>query len=153
MVPITKSFIFVAVLALAGCPEPLPLRVTTGHQAEALDELPDAVMEACELLEVACDATHKEYGSVTVNLVELDFHPPGQDRILIGGRDDDSICSPSLFVDPTRSERVAHELGHIFELEHVDDERNLMHIVAGDELNYDQLYTVQSKIDLLLACR
>lgn len=153
MVPTTKSFIFVAVFALVGCKEALPLRITTVHQAEALDELPDAVMEACELLEVACETTDKEYGSVTVNLVELDFHPPGQDHILIGGRTDDEICQPSLLVDPTRPERIAHELGHIFELHHVDDKRNLMHIVAGDELNYDQLYTVQSKIDLLLACR
>lgn len=148
----TTNYIFALLMTALCCcsvAEPLPLRVRDSSQAKPLSHLPDEVLEACDILDVECEATKREYGSLTVDLVELDFdeHP----RVL--GRSDDKVCRPSVWVDPTRPERVAHEIAHIFELNHVVDTDNLMHIVAGTELTDNQFETLHNNMGLLLACR
>lgn len=143
-----RSYTILAIVA-AGCAERLPLRVRDSSQAKPLDHLPAAVEEACDILEVACEATKREYGSLTVDLVEIDFDEGPR----VVGRSDDKVCLPKVWVDPTRPERVAHEIAHVFELDHVVDEDNLMHIVAGTELTEEQFETLHDNMGLLLACR
>lgn len=131
---------------LCACAEPLPLRVRTLDNSQPVTVLPDVVVDACEILGVACEATDRGYGSITLDLIPI---PSGRVR----GRSQAQLCRRLIWVDPTPL-RIAHELGHALELDHVDDRSNLMHINAKDtELTDEQLDRIEIVGGLIVGCR
>ena len=135
-----------ALLLACSCAEPLPLRVRTLASSKPVKVLPEVVTDACEILGVACEATDRVYGSITVDLIPI---PSGRVR----GRSQSDHCRRLIWVDPTPL-RVAHELGHALELDHVDDRSNLMHINAKDtELDDEQLNRIEIVGGLIVGCR
>lgn len=136
----------IVLLLACSCAEPLPLRVRTLSNADPVEVLPEVVTDACEILGVACEATDHEYGAITIDLIPIDS---GRVR----GRSQSDHCRRLIWVDPTPL-RIAHELGHAMELEHVDDESNLMHLNAEDsELTDAQLDKIAVYGGLIVGCR
>jgi hypothetical protein len=134
------------VLLACSCAEPLPLRVRTLSSSKPVKVLPEVVTDACEILGVACEPSRRAYGSVTIDLIPID---DGRVR----GREQSDLCRRLIWVDPTPL-RVAHELGHALELDHVDDRSNLMHINAKDtELDDEQLNRIELIGGLIVGCR
>lgn len=123
-----------AVLLATGCDlQPVAIRVIDEREAPDVVErdqygqpiLIPIVADACDLLEVECGATDVDYDRGVVQLRIVDDAGHG-----LGGTTEngsmDRRCRKAARAEPHVA-LVAHELGHLFGLEHVDDEANLMY--------------------------
>jgi hypothetical protein len=84
-------------------------------------ELPAIVVEACEQLALECYAL-PDGGRGIVELRLVDDAGKG----IRGKTEGRGLCRKGLRAEP-HAETIAHELAHVFLLEHVDDPSNLMH--------------------------
>lgn len=89
-----------------------------------------------------------------LELVESES-PAGSVTFFYGGEEDDTSwaggwsCTPFVYITrPMSAQTIAHEIGHAFFLEHVDDTDNLMHELSGSgtELTEEQIDTVREKL-------
>lgn len=121
---VDRAVVVVLLLALAwllgACSEPLPLFVHDARVVKTRDDLPPVVIEACDLLQIECVAVDEHRGAIRVDLVQLD--PAARVRGRAGG----SVCMPVVWADAEDAATIAHEIGHVLGLEHVNHERNLM---------------------------
>lgn len=79
------------------------------------------VREACDALALDCYATRTS-GSGVVQVRIVDDAGPNH----MGYTEGRGLCRKGLRAEPNVG-TIAHELGHVFLLEHVDDPTNLMH--------------------------
>ncbi len=149
----------VAAGVLSGCSAPVPLSVrdgvTVGHDMETL---PEVVEDACGLLGIACEASEWEYGAVQLDLIVVDADREREHMghaLVVHGRTDDSPCTPKVWADPTDVTYVAHELGHVFGLEHNHVDHNLMNSDGrpDTDITDEQIDRVVQHADWFVNCR
>lgn len=154
--------LIVAALAfLAGCGTPT-VRLTvfeergTHPPEHELAELPAEVEAACELLPVGCEVSR--FRSAGLGRVELHLIPDRMRRGRVIGR---RPCWASVMARGSDPAAIAHELGHVFGLDHVDEAGRLMNPVAdhvdGDEdygqvLDEDEIDQVLDSAGAMEAC-
>lgn len=140
--------ILIAALLLTGCSgDSVPIAVfDESYRATdpGRDELPEVVADACDVLGIACHAADfKDLGVVTVALVPDSTELQQKGRVLA------SFACRQIVWSVDDPFVLAHELGHVFGLDHVADHRNLMDgdpaWPATHELTAEQLDTVQTK--------
>lgn len=144
---LTLAVFAVLLLVVAvGCElQPVPIYLVD-ERAEPQDAggLPFLVQDACAELELECYAvTRHERGSIKLRLVDdagedLTGHTEGVDGCRRGAR-----AEPNMYT-------IAHEIGHLFTLEHVEDDRNLMFPSSRTrtpepELTADQIADLQTE--------
>lgn len=136
---------------LCSCAEPLPINVRDESGVKSLDELPPVVERACEQIGMVCEAVDHEYGAITLDLIHTDDRVRGRS----GGS---GICSPWAWAEP-RTVIVAHELGHVLGLDHVDADDRPRALMRPDpdehtlELSDDELSEIEDGGNLLVGCR
>lgn len=136
--------LIITLCTLVGCASPLPLRVRDQEHREDLAELPDEVLDACAIFGFECAPSDETWGVITIDLIHVDGW--------VQGRTLDRPCRPSVWSEP-RAERIAHEMGHVLELDDVDVEDNVMHLEArGDALTDRQLRRAERAADRLVGC-
>ena len=152
--------IALAALFLAGCAGPVPVYLQTFDAApgpitapsprvrEVLDE--GFGVWGLEYELVRPEARLRSYGAVDLTIVDLAH---GVDARVGGSAYQPAPCRPRVGVDAD-GRLLAHELGHVWGLEHVEDPANLMFFRAGDpgEITDEQYETVDREVSLLLAC-
>lgn len=109
-----------AALLLASCAEPLPLVVSNGNVIDG--EMPAWIDGACDLLEIACELESDDHmrGSVVVFVSTKPQHG------IAGQVLADGTCRKVVWVVEGSAKNLAHEIGHVFGLDHVGDPGNLM---------------------------
>jgi hypothetical protein len=150
-----------AFLATTGCGTPT-VRLTvfdergTNPPEHELAELPAEVEAACELLPVGCEVSR--FRSAGLGRVELHLVPDDMRRGRVIGR---RPCWASVMARGSDPAAIAHELGHVFGLDHVDEAGRLMNPVAdhvdGDEdygqvLDEDEIDQVLDSAGAMEAC-
>lgn len=146
-------------VVLCACAVPLPISVrdgqTIGHD---MQELPVEVEQACDMLEIECVATDWDYGAVQLDLIIVDADAE-RDHMghaqVVKGRTEDAPCTPRSWADPTKIRYIAHELGHIFELEHSHEIGNVMNGDGhgGSDFTDEQLDSIRPEANHLVNCR
>ena len=119
-----RTLLFVLV---AGCDE-LPLQIDLTRDGVVLDDLPDEVVDACDLWGIDCAIAGPEGPSIRLDL--RTGIPDGEN----GSTTDHSACRKAGWAAAGRPLVVAHELGHMFglvrgrngEVGHSSDPHNLM---------------------------
>lgn len=141
---VVMTYLLLGCTGCAQCAEPLSIRMP-----DRVDSLPTEVTDACEFVGIACELSGRTYGSVFVTLVEVQ---PGEH--ILGENWGAGSCRPGFWSDPTRNNRVAHELGHILlGPEHSDDEENFMFHSGGDDITDEQLDDIVTEANRIVACR
>src|SRR5688500_710153 len=129
-------------LLVAACAEGVPVlaydETPDATERDAMSALPSWMLEGCALVGLDCYASSMAEGSRGA-LVLLVTPPTGGTHT---GRElVDSACRKSAWVVEGESLTVAHEIGHLFGLAHVETHGNVMHrssMYAGEELTDDQ---------------
>jgi hypothetical protein len=130
--------IALAAALLGGCGAPRPIAVHVADERETPAEvehdawgplLPEAVLEACAALDLDCYRTEttERWGVVRLRLVD----DAGEG--ISGKTEGRGWCRKAARVE-VRPLTIAHEIGHVFLLEHDDDPANIMH---GSRLGRD----------------
>lgn len=125
---------------LTSCAEPLPIVVSDGDVLDG--DLPPWVEEACDLLQIECVLEDDDglRGKVMV------FTPPHPQHGFAGQVLANGACRKAVWAVKGKSVDLAHELGHVFGLDHVVDPGNLMFWKdPGDELSDEQLDDVHRR--------
>lgn len=143
---------------LPACAGPIPVYLTTSDAAGPVTDPSPRVRETLdggfgwwglEYELVGPDAWQRSYGAIDLAILELE---PGV--AYDGQAFRPAPCRPSVWVRPDALD-LAHELGHVFDLEHVDDPDNLMHSAGGGpepELTDAQERDAEQAIGWFLAC-
>jgi hypothetical protein len=130
----------VLALALAGCSDPDTLRVHVGNLDEGpSDDLPEAVVEACDLWGLHCVDEPSQRAKDVIRLYLIPPPIAGQWRAgqTVGDVGDCARVAIAPYNDPPM---IAHEIGHILlGPEHAADPRDLMHLRVGTDLTDEQL--------------
>src|SRR5574338_533293 len=138
-----RLFAACVVVLSVGCAQPVPIHPFDSTSVRELDHLPEVVDEACAIVGLECAHSSHSYGAVTVDIVDATGS--------IHGRNFDKPCSPVVWFDEDPN-ILAHELGHVFELEdlHGEPENVMNQASQGDVLTDDQQDTVWFHADLFV---
>lgn len=156
---------FLLLSFVLGCAEPLPIIVYDEREAhhDPESELPDEVLGACDIWEVACEAEDDDdgsYGRLIVEIFEGGASVNQSGRNFIKGicrkafwsKEEERIQDDHLF-GASLEQVIAHEMGHAFGFRnHSSDEENIMFPIPGDKVSEEQIDTVQRKMDLFVQC-
>lgn len=140
----------VCVWLCSACVEPLPINARDESGVASLRELPRVVADACDVLGLECEAVDHEYGAVTLDLINTSDH--------VLGRSGGTPCAPWAWSVP-RTTIVAHEIGHVLGLDHVDEDADEYALMQpspdeGDfELTDDELDKIERGGNRLVGCR
>lgn len=140
-------------VALGGCEDRDVLRV---HVVDLVngpsDDLPEAVLEACEIWELDCVPEPDSRERAAIQLYMIPEGSPDDWRA--GTTISDWGNCRRVVLTPHRAALVAHELGHLL-LDthlHVDDAHNVMHAQAGLEITDDQIDRAAEQVRRIGRC-
>lgn len=149
-------------LLLSGSPAcggDIPVLLSTTEQSEAPvlepNERVEAVLdEAFEFWDLSYVLVDYTYGSIEIGLVEVPFNSGKPLGFFSVDGPKDVSCNMNIWVD-FDGMILAHELGHAFSLDHVDDKHNVMNDTwpFGGEITETQWDKVQARAELFRGCR
>lgn len=117
----------------------------------------DVAAAACTVWGLECSSTLDQRGAVVVTLVSAPATFQVADassvasKVAVAGQATRRLCGPRLWA-VARPNVLAHELGHVLGLSHHPDPRNVMHRVAGTEVEPAQVRRVHFSARLLALC-
>lgn len=138
-------WLIAAFLLVAGCGVPsIPVHVSTSMEQ---DEVALLLADVEVILGMPINVRTRTYGSIV-----LDIHRTHPDEVYGGKSLVRVLCHRGVWAEPN-PEIIAHELAHALGLGHVEDENNLMHVVAtGVELTEHQIRELWAGARWLNAC-
>lgn len=146
-----RLFLLTILLLLSGCDNSGRVRVffLTQESSGPSTELPDWLHDACDLLQITCEATDEMKGALVVEHIETESKYKGRafqvHRCMGIARTTSDVYT------------AAHEMGHLLGLVHVSDRRNFMyeHVNnwASPTITDGQLDRVRDRADELDHCR
>jgi hypothetical protein len=134
-----EGWLALALAMTTGCSERLGVRIHAEHDAEAL------LVDASEILGVWLEPGD---GPIVLELVDVASGEPAG-RVLVN-----RSCLRVIRASYSAAV-VAHEVGHVLGLEHVDDPRNVMAVYTDDEslgLTQEQRSTIETAARELARC-
>lgn len=132
-------------LGLSACAEDIiPVHVY-GLEAEEAEQLLNDVEQKIQFPVVDIG---RNYGAVRIDILA-----ETPDERFFGHTEVVSGCKRRIWA-LHNANVVAHELGHVFGLGHVDDQWNLMHkhFTFGEELSQKQLDKIERRLEVFDAC-
>lgn len=146
--------ILLSALLCSSCSQAVPVYLTSsdathGKLTERSEKLLD---ESFEFWGLEWEPSDMLYGSVYIALVDVDEPVTNYEGAAI---QEVLTCRRTLWSNFDR-DILAHELGHAFGLDHVDDKNNIMYPRVPDgppETTDEQWDLVQNGVDRFLLCR
>lgn len=140
-------------LLLGGCDDRDVLRI---HVVDLVngpsDDLPEAVLEACDMWQIECVPEPDKRARDTMHIVMIPSGSPDDWRA--GTTISDWGNCRRVVLTPHRAALVAHEIGHLL-LDthlHVDDAHNVMHAQAGLEITDEQIDRAAEQVRRIGRC-